>query len=243
MRYRLNIIDEAMSLVTLLFESDRRMSLTELTLASGMTKNKTFRMLTTLELQGILDKDKQGRYYFGINTFMTVRHVFNRIHVPEIIRPLLEKVAAQLNEDVYLARKIKGKAILVTTVNSSQKVTIRSYIGSVLPESPDEKSEALRSSHEVFDGARVSVGMLDPEITTVAMDIPGFNEQERAALVVVAPTFRMSPERIRSDVIPIMYETVCQMEHFSGWSSGAFRHEMVKDAYKSGAKDHLGASI
>lgn len=214
MRYRLNIIDEAMSLVTLLFESDRGMNLTELTLASGMTKNKTFRLLTTLELQRIIDKDKQGRYYFGINTFMTARHVLTRIEVPEIFHPFLEKVAVQFNEDVYLARRTRGQTILMTMASSSQKVTIPSFVGSVLRESLAENNAGFRSCHEVIDGGNVSVGTLDSEITTVAVDIPGFGEMEQAALVVVAPTFRMPSERIRSDVIPVLHETVRQMGHF-----------------------------
>lgn len=240
-RYRLQIMDEALSLLTLMFESDRRLSLADLTLATGMTKNKMFRLLKTFEFQGILDKDKTGRYAFGINAFIVATHVFNRIEMHDVIHPFLEKLARQLNEDVYLARKVYGQATFVAKVNSRQKVTIRSYIGSVFREVPGEKNEFM-NCHEVVNGITLSVGAIDPEITTVAVDIPACGK--RGSLVVVAPTFRMSPERIRSDVIPVLSETVHQMGRFQvGFAGRTLHTEMVQGAQKRTAKDGLGSSI
>ena len=208
-RYRLNIIDEALSLLSLLFKADRRMTLTELCIATGMTKNKTFRILKTLEHQGIIDKDKQERYHFGISTFMTAQRLLSRAEMPELFRPSLEKLAEHLNEEVYLARKtMEGEAVLMIMAKSSQKVTIRSYLGSILRDSSHTK---VSCPSKVINGASVSVGVLDRDITTVAVDIPGFGEVEQGALVVVAPTFRMLPERIQSDVIPVLHDTVRQM--------------------------------
>lgn len=221
MRYRLLIMDEALSLLTLILESDRRLSLADLTLATGMTKNKMFRLLKTFELQGILDKDKAGRYAFGINAFIVAQNVFNRIEMLDVIHPFLEKLAWQLNEDVYLARKVHGQATFVAKVNSRQKVTIRSYIGSVLREAPREKSEGFMDCLEVIDGVTFSVGAIDPEITTVAVDLPACGKRERGTLVVVAPTFRMPLERIRSHVIPVLHETVGQMGHFQTESASS----------------------
>jgi len=228
MRYRLNIIDEAMSLVTLLFESDWRMNLTELTLASGMTKNKTFRLLATMEQQGMLDKDKQGRYYLGINTFIAARNALTRIDIPDVF-PVLENVALQLNEDVYFARKTTGLPLLVSVANSRQQVTLRSCIGCVLRD---------QGSENTWELVRVSVGVLDPEITTVAIDIPAFGENEHCALVVLAPTFRMSPERIRSDVIPVLHETVRKMGHLHA-ESGRWVHPPAVQVAPRGISEGL----
>jgi len=210
------------------------MNLTELSFASGMTKNKAFRLLTTMEQQGMIDKDKEGRYYFGINTFIAARNALTRIDIPEVF-PFLEKVAMQLNEDVYLARKTTGLPLLVDFANSRQQVTVRSCIGCVLRDQGNENTREL---------VRVSVGALDPDVTTVAIDLPISRNRETGALVVVAPTFRMSPERIRSEVIPVLQETVRQMGYFQAESMVRTSHlETVQDGQKRRAKDHLGASV
>lgn len=201
MPYRLNIIDDAMSLLMLLFESDRRMNLSELALACGMTKNKAFRLLKNLELQGILDKDTQGRFYFGIKTFFAARHALTRIDIPEVF-PFLENIALRLNEDVYFARKTTELPLLVAVANSRQLITVRSCIGCVLRDQGSEKTREL---------VRVSVGALDPEVTTVAIDLPVYRERESNALVVVAPTFRLPLERVQTEVIPVLRETVRQL--------------------------------
>lgn len=238
-RYRLQIMDEALSLLTLMFESERRLSLADLTLATGMTKNKMFRLLKTFEFQGILDKDKAGRYAFGINAFIVATHVFNRIEMQEAIHPFLEKLARQLNEDVYLARKVYGQATFVAKVKSLQKVTIRSYIGSVFREAPVENNEFM-DCHEVVNGITVSVGAIDPEITTVAINIPACVKREWGALVVVAPTFRMPLERVRTDVIPVLDEIVRQMGHLQAESA---RRTFPLQHKKKPAKDHLDKHV
>ncbi|MBU5613819.1 helix-turn-helix domain-containing protein [Geomonas azotofigens] len=204
-RYRLQIIDEALSLLALIFQSGSRMNLAEVIAASGMTKNKTFRMLTTMEYRGVIDKDRDGRYHFGMNTFMVARRALTRIELPEAV-PFLRELALLLNEEVYLARKRDGQTMLVAVANSRQKVTVRSYLGLLLPEPP---------GCPAIEGAQVTEGVLDPEITTVAVDLPPFGDGEFGALVVVAPTFRMAPERVRTEVIPALRKTVGRMGRLS----------------------------
>jgi hypothetical protein len=187
------------------------MKLNELTTASGMSKNKTFRLLKTLEFRGIIDKDTEERYYFGINTFILARHALNRTEMPEVY-PSLKQVAAHLNEDVYLARKTKGQAVLVAVVNSSQKITIRSYIGSLFQESPAEKNTGSWNYYQIGDGVSVSMGVLDTEITTVAIDIPVFSERSRQA-GCCGPDIQNVAERIRIRSYSVLQETVRHMEH------------------------------
>lgn len=207
-QYQLNCIEDALLLLNLLFGTDGGMTLTELYLASGLSKNKTFRLLTTFERNGVLAKDQQGKYGPGISTVVAVRKIISRGDSCAAIRPVLETVAGQLNEAAYLASRIDGQAVLIDMVDCSQSVRVRSFIGHTIGCRTVRSDPVSQSCCGVRDGVTVTVGGIDPEITTLSIDIVTITGRIAGALVVIAPTYRMSPERIVGEVIPALHETV-----------------------------------
>lgn len=209
-QYNLRYIEDALSLLRLVFGTDGAMTQTELCLASGVSKNKTFRILATLEKNGVLARDQHGRYRPGITTLVTARRIVSRENPGDAIRPVLEYVAGRLNEAVYLAAAEDGRAVLIDMVDCRQRVRVRPFTGVITSVWTNGIDALSASCRKVCDGVTITVGELDPEVTTLSIDIATSSGSVAGALVVVAPAYRMPPGRIRDEVIPVMREAVEQ---------------------------------
>lgn len=209
-QYNLKYIEDALSLLKLVFGTDGGMTQTELCLSSGVSKNKTFRILANLEKNGILARDEQGRYRPGITTLVTARKIVSRENYGDAIRPVLEYVAGRLNEAVYLAATEDGRAVLIDMVDCCQSVRVRPFTGAITSVWTDGMDALSPSCREVRDGVTITVGDLDPEVTTLSIDIETSSGSVAGALVVIAPTYRLPTGRIRDEVIPVMHEAVQQ---------------------------------
>lgn len=207
--YGIKSVEESWSLLTLLFESRRGMTLTELIMASGISKNKTFRLLSTFEDKGILDKDLYGVYSLGKSAFVAARKVLWRGNLGDTVQPPLNKLAGLLDESVYFAHRCGDRTTLMYMADCLQKVRVRSLVGSVFEERGGGQAfEAVQG----LDGVRVTVGAVDPEVTTVALDVASLGEEGASALMVIAPTFRMPPKRIAEEIVPALREAVRELK-------------------------------
>ncbi|WP_460596779.1 helix-turn-helix domain-containing protein [Geomonas sp. Red276] len=207
--YGVKSIEESWSLLTLLFESRRGMTLTELIMASGISKNKTFRLLSTFEKQGILDKDLYGVYSLGSSASMAARKVLWRGNVGDAVDPALKKLAGLLDESVYFAHRSATRTTLMYMADCTQKVRVRSLVGSVFNErAACETVEAGKA----MEGVRITVGAVDREVTTVALDLAPLGEEGFSSVMVIAPSFRMTPQRIRGEIVPALREAVRELK-------------------------------
>jgi len=205
--YDVKCVQEGLSLFGLLLKFGKAMTLAELQAATGISKTKTFRLLTTLESTGVLAKDRQGLYTPGTQAFLAARRILSGDGLLRILQPILREIAESLDEAVYLAKKNGNKVTMVHMVDCTQSIRVRSLVGAVLHEGSDR-----HYCREFPNGVIVSTGQLDPEITTVAMPITLLGGHERGFIVVVTPTFRASQERISEQIIPVLRNAVLQ-----GW--------------------------
>ncbi|MCM0082177.1 helix-turn-helix domain-containing protein [Geomonas sp. Red32] len=206
--YGVKSIEESWSLLTLLFESRRGMTLTELIMASGISKNKTFRLLSTFEKQGILDKDLYGVYSLGSSASVAARKVLWRGNVGDAADPALKKVASILDESVYFAHRCASRTTLMYMADCNQKVRVRSLVGSVFFERANGETVPAGKGME---GVRITVGAVDREVTTVALDVAPVGDDGFSSLMVVAPSFRMSHQRIAEEIVPALREAVREL--------------------------------
>lgn len=209
-KYVLNIVIEAISIFTKLLDEKEGLGLTQLCNCMSLTKNKTFRLLATLEQCGFVDKDQKNNYSIGIATIGIARRMLAKSSTLDSVRPWIEELVKLFNEAVYFAYYKDGKALLVDYVDCSHPIKATSFVGITLRHS-DSINLVTNCNCVTNNGdITVSVGGLDPDITTVSM--PFFNDRgvRTGALVVLAPTFRMSMDRINTEIVPALKEVMQQ---------------------------------
>jgi DNA-binding IclR family transcriptional regulator len=208
--YNLDYLTDALALLNLLSDAEDGLSLMELTSAGRLSKNKAFRVLSSFEHNGVLEKDARGRYSLGTTAFVTARKIVSRNVPMEKIRAVMEKLAGELDEAVYFANNVAGQATLMEMVEGSHKVRARSFLGAVLGDGSGRKN--LRGERpKVIGGVTICCGTIDPEVTTVSIDIANNSGALIGSLVVLAPSFRMPLQRVSDEVIPVLEETIRQV--------------------------------
>lgn len=193
----LDLLTNTRALLTLSWFSDRL----------GISKNKMFRLLATLEQREVVERCASGGYRLGGMAFALARRILASESVLSQARPFMVELAKQLDEAVYLASYSNGTALLQDMVDCRQAIKATSFVGSDLPglqKAEKQSAAVLPSKQKMIAGVLVAEGALDLEITTVSAEFGDSANPSAGALVVLAPTFRMTPERIRSEVAPAL---------------------------------------
>ncbi len=193
----LDLLTDTRALLTLSWFSDRL----------GISKNKMFRLLATLEQREVVERCASGGYRLGGMAFALARRILASESLLSQARPVMAELAKRLDEAVYLASYSNGTALLQDMIDCRQAVKATSFVGSALPglQKIEKQSAALPpSKQKLIAGVQVAEEALDLEITTVSAEFGDSGNSSAGALVVLAPSFRMTPERIRSDIAPAL---------------------------------------
>src|ERR1700687_2954850 len=101
--YDVAVIGKAVHLLEQLAAA-RELGLSELSLRAGTSKGAAFRILSTLEKRGFIDKDRTTKQYRpGAGLFALSRAVLARDDLTSIARPVLEALRDEYGETVNLA--------------------------------------------------------------------------------------------------------------------------------------------
>lgn len=203
-RYDLNNVIEAFAIITKILDTDDTLGLTQLSSRTRLSKNKTFRILSTLEHCGIVEKDLKSNYNIGISSIGIANRIISRTTDLDNIRPCMEGLAKAFNEAVYFADCTSGEAVLVDYADCSHPVKAISFVGKAI-QLPGSTCFSKSGGNVARIGdISVDVGGIDLSITTVSMPFINDKGVRTGALVVLAPTFRMPPERIKTEIVPAL---------------------------------------
>ena len=213
-KYELDNVSHAIILFQHILESAGDLSLTQLSKDMSLTKNKTFRMLATLEQHMLVKKGLQNNYSIGYALLESARKVMTKMSAHDTVQPCLREVADLLNETTYYAQMDSNIMVLVDFVDNSRPVKVASLVGRtiVVPNVPMRHVQLLNIDDR--GDFLVDVGGFDPEVTAVIGPIDLQINGKRGALVVVTPSSCMSIERIKSEIIPAL-QTVIQRNSLS----------------------------
>jgi DNA-binding IclR family transcriptional regulator len=193
--YEMQGVSQAFGLINILLSIRSGLTLTQLAQRMDMSKNKMFRLLSTLEQHGIVEKLRNSRYQLALTAFCTARRVLASRSPQDHARPIMDELAERFDEAVYLGGIHEGKAFLYDMAECRQAIRVSSFIGSSVGISTVPMEYA---SGEV----RVDTGGLDAEITTVSATFSDSVNPLVGALIVLAPAFRMPMERVDTEVAP-----------------------------------------
>lgn len=209
-KYDVNSVVDAFNLIDTILAAKDGLGLAQLCHHMHITKNKAFRLLATLEGRGIVNKDQRSHYCIGIATVGIARRILAKESVLDNVRPELELLAKSFNEAVYYAHYSDGKAMLVDYVDCTHIIKASSFVGKTLQPLGSTKLDSKGNSVTRIGDITVDLGGLDPNITTVSVPFVNYKGAETGALVVLSPTFRMSLDRIKTEIVPALRDVMQQ---------------------------------
>jgi len=167
----------------------------------GVSKNRLFRMLSTLEAEAFVVKNDEGTYCLGPAAYGLAKEILVDQDCLTKVRPLMHSLGVVTGETVYLGRVENGEALLIDYRESEQKVRAIRCLGRCFPVDCGEMIDETECC-QVF----MAEDSLAAEVTTVSLIFKNYFGEQPLALVVVAPSCRMTAERIRSELLPQLLE-------------------------------------
>lgn len=207
-RYELNNVVEALIIFSKILDSEDSLGLTQLCKSSHLSKNKAFRLLATLERCGMIEKDQKGNYSICSETIGVARKILAKVTALDIARPYLKELAKLFNEAVYFADCKDGKAVFVDYVDCCHPVKATSFVGKIIQLQGSGTNVMFGNNVTGIGAITVDVGGADPDITTVAMPVVIDKTIGLGVLVVLAPSFRMPLDRIKTELVPVLREVM-----------------------------------
>jgi DNA-binding IclR family transcriptional regulator len=118
-----------------LFERGRpEMSLAELVRRSGYSKSTTYRLLVTLVEAGWLERSEAGGFRLTIKVFQVGSILVDSLELRREAGPIMARIAAELDETVYLVVADGTRAVCLERIDSGQGVRIADlYVGGSQP--------------------------------------------------------------------------------------------------------------
>jgi DNA-binding IclR family transcriptional regulator len=113
------------------FSVDRpELSLAEISREVDAHKSSVFRVLTTLEAVGFLEKDNQsGKYRLGLKILDLAGRVSGRSDIRQIAAPFMEELARETGEVVHLAVLDGSDIVYLEKKGQGQILTVATRIG------------------------------------------------------------------------------------------------------------------
>jgi DNA-binding IclR family transcriptional regulator len=147
------VLHKTLDILETIKTADGGYKLADLARKVDFPKATVYRILTTLEGRGYLDRRADGSYrmakkLFDLQRTEPVEQVLNRL-----AQPLLEKLVAACKETVNLGLLDAGEVVVINTIESPQAVRMSSKIGN------------RRLPHSTALGKVLLAGMPDKEVT------------------------------------------------------------------------------
>jgi DNA-binding IclR family transcriptional regulator len=124
----------AMRLLDLFDRGQPEMSLAEFARRSGYSKSTTYRLLLTLVEAGWLERSPVGAFRLTIKAFQVGSVLVDSLELRREAGPIMAKMAAELDEAVYLVVAAGTRAVCLERIDSGQGVRLADlYVGGSQP--------------------------------------------------------------------------------------------------------------
>jgi DNA-binding IclR family transcriptional regulator len=128
--YSVPSVERALRIFELLSRSQRGLSLSEISRTLALPKSSASLVVTTLEKNGYLQKNKQtGRYCFGLKLISLSRGALENLDLRQVARPFLQKLAQETRLTVHLAILERGEAVLIDKLEAPGLVKLATWVG------------------------------------------------------------------------------------------------------------------
>lgn len=224
--YEIRAVAKALDLLEALCDGDSNDSagseevrVSHLSRQLGVNKTAIFRLLSTFEGRGYIEREaKSGIYRIGMNAYEVGRKLLSRMNLMRQARPVMEDLCRRSNEAVYLAVRRGGDFLLIDLVESAQQVKVASLLGkrfSLASGAPGQLMLAFSGQQNLaasaadcnFQHIRQQGYCSDQDglgdfVSCLAAPVFNSGGTMVGSLCLVSPSFRMAESQVESMLLP-----------------------------------------
>jgi len=144
--YSVHVVESAVELLEILTEDHTAPTLPYLAETMGLSRNKVFRLLATLEERGLVEKeDTTGCYRLGLPAAELAQKVLKSVSLIQIAHPIMESLARKHDEAVYMTVLSGDDVIFLDMVDSVQQIKAAPLVGERFPFFTNAAGKAIRA--------------------------------------------------------------------------------------------------
>ncbi|SEQ23426.1 IclR family transcriptional regulator [Piscibacillus halophilus] len=126
---------KALKILDLFNETTSELSLKDISVKTGLPKPTAYRMLQSLESMGYIMRTEQyeQRYQLGLKLLELGHLVSHQLDLRQIAKPLMQKLAKEINEAVHLVVVHGHQATYIEKVDSQRALRLYTKVGKSSP--------------------------------------------------------------------------------------------------------------
>jgi DNA-binding IclR family transcriptional regulator len=142
--YSVPSVFRAMSILELLAQSQRGLTLSDVSRRLGLPKSSAHVLIKTLEVMGYLKNSKiNGRYCFGLKLVSLSNMALENLDLREQARPFLQHLMLQTGLTVHLAILEGAEAVIIEKVEAPGMLRLATWVGRRLDANSSGVGKAL----------------------------------------------------------------------------------------------------
>ena len=131
--YTIDVVKDCCQVLETFLDKDGPLSLATVTKETGLSKNKVFRILATLEECRLIDRTSSGEYRLDVHFIDFGRQVIKDLDVVKVSSPVLEWLVEETGESAFVSILDGDNALCVAARESPQQIRLSAQVGRRLP--------------------------------------------------------------------------------------------------------------
>ena len=132
--YSVQTVEKALDLLEALTDETPPPTLPNLAERLGLSRNKVFRLLATLESRGLVEREEgSGVYRIGLSSVALAQRFINSASLIKHAHPVMEELARKHDEAIYLTVLMGDEVLFLDMVDCLQNVKTTPMVGKRFP--------------------------------------------------------------------------------------------------------------
>lgn len=132
-QYTIAVVEDTIHVLETFLDGNDRLTLAQITQTTGLSKNKTFRILSTLEEHRFVERDETGAYHLGVRLLDFGEQARNELNLIEASGPVLDWLQQETRETVFLGVIDGQEALCIDMRESPQSIRLFAEVGRRAP--------------------------------------------------------------------------------------------------------------
>lgn len=249
--YSVRTVDIVFDILEMIIaDESAQVTLQHLSSTLGVSRNKAFRLLATLEKRGLVERDPvSGSYRLGVCAVGLAQKILHSSSIIRHAHPVMENLAKKHEEAVYMTVLQGDEVMFLDMVDCDQRVKAAPLVGQRFPFFSNAAGKAIKALEfqdldhffkrgtrrrvpcdlnllecEFSDirkkGVAIDCNGLGDGIISVAVAVKDYAGKVVGAITMLGPSFRMLAERLENEIIPSLQEGAEMLSARLGYARG-----------------------
>ena len=219
-----DVLDRAFSILFAFRPDDAPLTLTELSLRTGLYKSTLLRLAGALIHHRFLDRLDNGRYRLGSASFTLGAVYQSSLNLGDVLLPVMRELNLATGEAISFHIREGDHRVCLYRINSSHSIRTEVRQGDVQSLQKGAGGRIILAfsgeTGDLYDLIRrdctyVSCGERDPDIAGISAPVFGVNQSLLGALGIVGPINRLDREAL-AQLRPLLLRAVAKVTDLLG---------------------------